>query len=66
MRESIEQITQATAAQDEAVSQVVLGVEKISSVVQNNSASSEEAAATSQELNNQAHTLGELMERYRI
>lgn len=66
VRESIEQITQATSEQDEAVSQVVLGVEKIASVVQNNSASSEEAAATSQELNNQVRSLGELMERYRI
>ncbi len=63
---STRQISEATASQDVAVSQVVIGVEKISSVVQNNSASAEEAAATSSELSEQAHSLNDLMQRFKL
>lgn len=48
------------------MSQVTIGVDQISSVVQTNSATSEETAAASEELSSQAHMLRQLTERFKI
>lgn len=64
--EIISQITRATDEQALAVAQVTVGVDQISSVVQTNSASSEETAAASEELYSQANILRELTERFSV
>ncbi len=66
VQQKTKQISEATASQDTAVSQVVIGVDKISSVVQNNSASSQETAATSQELTEQVHRLHDLTQQFQF
>ena len=56
----------AKASEDEAnsIHQVTIGVEQISQVVQTNSATSEESAAASEELNGQAQMLKTLIEKF--
>ena len=55
--ELIDGIAQQTAKQEEAVKQVKLGIDEIAEVVQQNSATAEESAASCEELNAQANTL---------
>ena len=55
----IDNIAQQTAKQEEAVKQVKLGIDEIAEVVQQNSATAEESAASCEELNAQANTLRE-------
>lgn len=55
----IDDINQQTAKQAEAVAQVKAGIDSISEVVQQNSATAEESAANCQELNSQAMNLRE-------
>jgi methyl-accepting chemotaxis protein len=59
-------ISTSSQEQAEAISQVVLGLQQISSVVQSNSAVSEEAAAASEELNSQAELLKQLVSYFRL
>ena len=59
-------ISTASSEQAEAVSQVVIGLNQISSVVQSNSAVSEETAAASQELSSQAELLQQLVSFFKI
>lgn len=66
VQEKIEEIVSASEQQELSVERVKQGVTEISSVVQTNSATAEESAATSQELNGQAHTLNELIGRFRF
>ncbi len=49
-----------------SVQQVTIGIDQISSVVQNNSATAEESAAASEELNSQAQLLKNLVGRFEI
>ena len=58
----------AKSAQDaaDAIAQVTMGIEQISSVVQNNSATSEESAASAQELSSQAAMLRELVSEFQL
>lgn len=58
----------ATELETQAVSinQINTGVENINDVVQTNSAASEECAATSQEMNNQAMALEKLLQKLRV
>lgn len=60
------QISTATEDQADAVAQVTLGIDQISSVVQTNSATSEESAAASQEMAGQAQMLKLLMQRFEL
>lgn len=65
----VERITQISSASDEqarSITQVVQGVDQISSVVQTNSATAEQSAATSEELSSQAEILKHLVERFHI
>lgn len=58
---SVEMIAKASEEQAMAISQITLGVEQISGVVQTNSATSEESAAASEELSGQAQMLKSLI-----
>lgn len=62
--ESVNQITEATSEESDAIAQVTRGIDEISSVVQTNSATSEESAAASVELSNQASLIKELLDRF--
>ena len=62
----IEQITSATNEQAESIAFVNQGIDQISSVVQTNSATAEESAATSEELSSQAHILKSLIDKFRL
>lgn len=64
--ELLKEITEASHMQAEAIAQVTLGIDQISSVVQMNSATSEESAAASTELSNQAQILKELVDSFKI
>ena len=52
--------------QADAMEQINQGVAQINDVVQTNSATSEECAAASQEMNNQAETLEGLINKFKI
>ena len=60
------EITKETVKEADNMRQLTIGMDQISSVVQNNSATAEESAAASEELTGQAHTLNELMERFQL
>ncbi len=62
----VNDIAQASNAQATAVMQTTFGIEQISSVVQNNSATAEESAAASEELSGQALMLKELISKVRL
>lgn len=61
----VDMITSAAGEQSEAISQVTLGMDQISSVVQTNSATAEESAAASEELSSQAELLKELVGQFK-
>ena len=63
---AIETITSAIAQEAESLSQVSEGIGQISSVVQTNSASSEESAAVSSELFEQVHVLEDQTKRFKL
>lgn len=52
--------------QAEMLNQVELGIEQISTVVQNNSASAEETSATSEQLSAQSEELKRLVSRFQL
>lgn len=60
------EISTACAEQAEAIEQINVGVDQISSVVQTNSATSEECAASAQELSVQANLLDEMVSSFTI
>lgn len=66
MANMITLISKATSEQSALISQINQGVDQISVVVQTNSATSEESAAASEELNSQAATLSQLMARFTL
>lgn len=59
-------ISQASEEQARAVSQVTVGIDQISSVVQTNSATAEESAAASEELSSQAQVLKRLVNQFKL
>ena len=63
---AIRTITQAVESDAESIAQVTEGIGQISSVVQTNSASSEESAAVSSELFEQVNLLKEQTGRFRL
>ena len=62
----VDEIAKASEEQASAITQVTLGVEQISEVVQTNSATSEESAAASEELSGQAYMLRSLIESFKL
>ncbi len=64
--DTVQKIAKASQSESVAVTQVDQGMEQISSVVQSNSATSEESAAASQELAGQADVLKKELDRFRL
>ncbi|MCI8513056.1 MAG: HAMP domain-containing protein [Lachnospiraceae bacterium] len=62
----VNEISKASQEQASAVSQVTVGIDQISSVVQTNSATSEQSAAASQELSGQAQVLKSLVSKFKL
>lgn len=62
----VRQISEASAEQAVSVNGISDGISQISSVVQNNSATSEESAAASEELSSQAQVLRNLLSKFQI
>ena len=63
---TINEISDASEAQARSISQVTLGIDQISSVIQTNSATAEESAAASEELSGQAQLLKDLVSQFRL
>lgn len=66
MADIIRQISEASNDQAYAISQIMMGIEQISSVVQTNSATAEESAAASEELSTQAQLMKSLVEMFQL
>ena len=64
--EQVNMISQAAETQAQSIKQVNIGVDQISSVVQNNTATAEESAAASEELNGQSHALKGMISRFKL
>ena len=62
----IEQISEASSEQAGSISQIMMGIDQISSVVQTNSATAEESAAASEELSSQSQIMKSLVERFKL
>lgn len=62
----VNQVAEALGAQQEAFLQINQGVDNINDVVQTNSATSQECAAASQEMNSQAGTLEGLIRKFKV
>lgn len=60
----ISQISEASQRQSDNIYQVNIGVDQISSVVQSNSATAEQIAASSEELSGQAYSLKQMVGKY--
>lgn len=66
---AVEKITQIAAAaerESESIEQITQGIDQIATVVQTNSATSEESAAASQQLSSQAHMLHQIFSAFRV
>ena len=64
--ELIDEITKASEEQANGVSQIDIGLEQISAVIQTNSATAEESAAASEVLSGQANTMNELISQFKL
>lgn len=64
--ESAKEMKDISAGQALAMEQADVGINKIAEVVQNNSATAQEASATSEELTAQAVTMSELVSRFEL
>ena len=64
--EYMDKLAESTVSAEEAISQLTTGMDQISSVVQTNSATSEESAAASQELSSQAVMMKQMVQRFRL
>ncbi|MBW7573378.1 methyl-accepting chemotaxis protein [Caproiciproducens faecalis] len=62
----ITSISEASNAQATAISQVTLGVDQISAVVQTNSATAEQSAAASEEMSSHAKNLKKLVHQFHV
>lgn len=62
----VNQIAEVSEKQADAVGKIHAGVEQINDVVQSNSATSQECAASSQEMSSQAETLEGLIDEFKI
>lgn len=66
IKERITKIDQASAEQAAAIEQIKLGLNQVSSVVQNNAATAEENSASSEEMSAQALTLRREVGKFRL
>lgn len=66
LAQSVQEVSDQSLEQVEAIKEVEAGVSQISMVIENNSASAEESSATSQELSAQADSLKALVGRFRL
>jgi methyl-accepting chemotaxis protein len=66
VKELVIGIDSASAEQASSLTQIALGMEQISSVVQTNSATAEESAAASEELSGQASMLESLIKKFKL
>lgn len=64
--ETVDKISEASSEQASSITQVTLGIDQISSVVQTNSATAEESAAASEELSGQAQILKDLVDQFKL
>ena len=64
--EYMDKLAESTVSAEEAIAQLTTGMDQISSVVQTNSATSEESAAASQELSSQAVMMKQMVQRFRL
>ena len=64
--EEVTKVAQALEAQNEAFEQINTGVDHINDVVQTNSATSQECAAASEEMNSQATALENLILQFEV
>lgn len=62
----VDRIAESSRSQATSISQVTVGVDQISSVVQTNSATAEESAAASEELSSQARMMKDMVSRFRL
>jgi methyl-accepting chemotaxis protein len=62
----ITEIATASAEQNESINQITSGIEQISQVIQTNSATAEETAASCEELSGQSKLLKDQVSRFRI
>ena len=62
----IQEIASSSMKQSQSISQINIGVEQVASVVQTNSAASEETDATSQELSRKAQNLRDLIGKFQL
>lgn len=63
---AVAQITDATAKQNEELGIILQGIDQVVGVVQQNSATTEESAAASKELSNQADILKRLVDQFHL
>ena len=64
--QSISEMGHASQLQSEAMDQITMGVEQISTVIQHNSASSEESAASASEMSNLSDALKGLIAHFKL
>lgn len=62
----VEKVAQSSETQAESISKVTEGIDQISTVVQTNSATAEESAAASEQLNSQATLMRGLVEQFTL
>lgn len=62
----VNKVADSSESQADAIKEISLGIDQISSVVMTNSATAEECAAASHELNNQAHVLKTLVDKFEL
>ncbi|MCI8363226.1 MAG: methyl-accepting chemotaxis protein, partial [Clostridia bacterium] len=62
----MDSIARASHEQAEAITQITVGIDQISSVVQTNSATAQESAAASEELSGQAQILKDLVRKFKL
>ena len=66
VKEVIDKVSTASETQSVAFAQISDGINEISGVIQNNAASAEEAAATSEDLAHQAETMQKLVSYFKL
>lgn len=66
IKDRVEETSTSSLQQADTVKQLVTGINQISSVVQINSATGQESAAASEELNSQAHMLESLINQFSV
>lgn len=66
VNQKIQTIARASEEQADQIAQISMGIDQISTVVQTNSATAEQAAASSEELSSQASMMKQLIEQFKF